>query len=80
LVDVTTEIYRDIGITGSYSTYTQTSLPDRVSYQVDASAQALASGCMTPLYWHNPEAINAKRTERQCKGQEITIKIQFLFP
>lgn len=52
------------------------SLPDGVSCQVGASAQAHASGCMAPLYWHNPEA---KRTERQCKGQEITTKIQFLF-
>jgi len=49
LVEVTTVIYRDIGIIGNYSTYTQMSLPDGVLCQVGASAQALASGCMTPL-------------------------------
>jgi hypothetical protein len=69
-----------IGILGNYRMYTQMSLPDGVSCQVGASAQALAPGCIAPLYWHNSEAINAKRTERQYKGQEITTKIQFLFP
>jgi hypothetical protein len=79
LVDVTTEIYGKIGILGNYSTHTQMSLPDRVSCPVGANAQALASGCMAPVYWHNPEAINAKHTQRQCMGHEITTKIQFLF-
>jgi len=80
VVDVTAEIYRKISILGNYSTYTQMSLPDGVLCQVGASAQALASGCIAPLYWHNPEAINAKYTHRQRKGREITTKIKFLFP